>query len=74
MRRKGRSTRTVDPAQMAYEPRPEATLEGERAALAAAYRFILDCHIKEEGGCGAAHNDAKGGSTNDSSAKIKSSP
>jgi hypothetical protein len=30
-----------------YTPRPDATPEGERSALAAAYRFILDRHDKK---------------------------
>jgi hypothetical protein len=34
-------------ARIIYTPR-EATLEGELNALAAAYRFILDCHAKKK--------------------------
>lgn len=30
-----------------YTPRPDATPEGEVAALASVYRFIIDCREKE---------------------------
>jgi hypothetical protein len=31
-----------------YVPRPDATSEGEAAALRAVYRFLLDRHAKKE--------------------------
>jgi hypothetical protein len=33
-----------------YTPRPDATPAGEVSAIAVAYRFILDCQAKKEGG------------------------
>ena len=59
--------------RITYVSRPDATQEGELNALAAAYRFILDCHVKKVGGPGTVPDDAKGGSTNDSSAEVKCS-
>ncbi len=35
-------------ARISYAPRPDATPKGELNALAAVYRFILDCHAKKE--------------------------
>lgn len=34
--------------RVTYHPRPDATPEGERVALACVYRFIIDCHAKKE--------------------------
>jgi hypothetical protein len=31
-----------------YAPRPDATPEAELSALAAVYRFVLDCRAKKE--------------------------
>jgi hypothetical protein len=31
-----------------YVPHPDATQEGELNALAAVYKFVLDCHAKKE--------------------------
>ncbi len=43
-----------------YSPRPDTTQEGELNALAAVYRFILDCRARKEGGPAlTAPNDAK---------------
>jgi len=33
--------------KIVYTPRPDTTLETEFNALAAVYRFILDCHAKK---------------------------
>jgi hypothetical protein len=46
--------------RITYTLRPDGTRESEMAALAAVYRFVLDCHAKKE----AAHasgpdNEAK---------------
>lgn len=46
-------------ASIVYRPRPDATPEGEIAALAAAYSLILDCHAKKKGTRPGAPNDAK---------------
>jgi hypothetical protein len=35
-----------DAPRLVYSPRPDATPEAERSALAAVYRFILDSHEK----------------------------
>jgi hypothetical protein len=35
--------------RITYTPRSDATPESELSALAAVYRFILDCHAKKEG-------------------------
>ena len=46
-------------ASVVYTPR-EATPEAELDALAAVYRFILDCRAKQEGGLATAPTYAKG--------------
>jgi hypothetical protein len=50
----------TEASRITYSPRPDATPEGELSALKAAYRFILDCHAKKEGGPYTAPNDRKG--------------
>ena len=35
--------------RITYTPHPDATPEAELEALANIYRFVLDCHAKEEG-------------------------
>ncbi len=35
-------------AHINYVPRPDATPEAEREALAQVYRFVLDCQAKRE--------------------------
>ena len=37
-------------ARIVYHPRADTTPEGEVAALASVYRFLLDCHAKKKGG------------------------
>jgi hypothetical protein len=37
-------------SRIVYTPRLDATPEGEVAALASVYRFLLDCHAKRKGG------------------------
>lgn len=49
----------MDSTRIIYTPRPGATSEGEVAALASVYRFLLDCHAKRKGGPATAPNDAK---------------
>ena len=36
------------PAHIRYAQRPDATPEAELSALAAVYRFVLDCRAKKE--------------------------
>ena len=36
--------------RITYVPHTDATQQGELNALVAAYRFIIDCHAKKEGG------------------------
>ena len=43
---------------MTYEPRPEATPECELNALAATYRFILNCHKEKAAGTSGGEDDA----------------
>ena len=38
----------MDRVRVTYAPRPDATPEGETAALAAVYRFILDRHADKQ--------------------------
>jgi hypothetical protein len=51
---------TMSRASLTYIPRPDATPERELDALAAVYRFILDCRVKKEAARPAAPNGAKG--------------
>jgi hypothetical protein len=44
----------VSDAPVTYVPRPDATPKDELSALAAVYRFLLDCHAKK----GVATNEA----------------
>jgi len=37
----------VNSPRFTYTSRPDATPEAELSALAAVYRFILDCHAKK---------------------------
>jgi hypothetical protein len=37
----------VSDVPVTYVPRPDATPKDELSALAAAYRFVLDCHAKK---------------------------
>lgn len=46
--------------RITYSARPDATPEAELDALAAVYRFILDCRVKKEAAQPAALNEAKG--------------
>lgn len=54
----------ADPA-IAYAPRQDATPESEVAALASAYRFVLDLQKEKEGSRPGAP-DAEKGSKHDS--------
>jgi hypothetical protein len=46
-------------ARITYASRVDATPEGELAALAVVYAFILDCHVRRKGAEQSARNDAK---------------
>jgi hypothetical protein len=48
----------IDP-RISYAPRPDVTSEGEKWALAAVYKFVLDCNAKKKGGTRTAPDDAK---------------
>ncbi len=53
----------MNSSRIIYTPRPDATPETEAAALAAVYRFLLDCHPEKKGGVRrAALDDALKGS------------
>ncbi len=56
-----------------YRPRRDATAEAEHGALAAVYRFILDCQAKNKGGPPTAPDDGKKVSTH-GPAETRSSP
>lgn len=43
-----------------YSPRPDATPEGERVALAAVYRYVTDCAAKKKAGVDGAGAGTKG--------------
>jgi hypothetical protein len=45
-------------ARITFIPRPDATPKAELDALAAAYRFILDCHAKKKAAKSDRCNDA----------------
>jgi hypothetical protein len=64
-----RSTAQSSEVEITYTPRPDVTSEGELNALAAVYRFILDCRTEKKATCPGGPNRAKGGSENDSSAR-----
>jgi hypothetical protein len=51
--------------RITYIQRPDATPEAELNVLANVYRFILDCHAKQEGGPATAPTDAMKGSKHD---------
>jgi len=36
-------------ARITYTPRPDATRESELDALAAVYKFVLECHASKKG-------------------------
>jgi hypothetical protein len=48
----------VGDSRIIYIPRPDATPKAELDALAAAYRFILDCHAKKKAAKSDRCNDA----------------
>ena len=43
----------------AYVPLPDNTLEAEISTLATVYRFVLDCHTKNEAAPKSRPDDAK---------------
>ncbi len=49
-----------------YSTRPDATPETELSALAAVYRFVLDCHAKKEAAPESRPEDEKERSVHDS--------
>lgn len=49
------------PGHIIYTPRPGASPELEAAALAAAYRYILECHAKKQAIEANSGEDAAGG-------------
>jgi hypothetical protein len=50
----------VSGVRITYTSRPDATPEGERNALAAVYRFILDCHERKKPNPATRPDDAEG--------------
>ena len=44
-------------ARVIYTPRADATSESEAAALAAVYRFLLDCRAKKTSGVASTSSD-----------------
>jgi hypothetical protein len=50
------------PDRVTYTPRSDTSSELEAAALAAAYRYILDCHAKKKAAeDGGGEDDVEGG-------------
>jgi hypothetical protein len=50
----------MNSAHISYTQRSsDATPEGEVAALANVYRFLLDCHERKEATCPGSPDDAK---------------
>lgn len=51
-----------------YAPRPDATPDSEATALASIYRYVLDCHEKQNAASvtSTGGDDTKEGSLNDS--------
>jgi hypothetical protein len=47
------------PAHIRYAQRPDATPEAELSALAAVYRFVLDCRAKKEAAPESRPDDAR---------------
>jgi hypothetical protein len=43
-----------------YAPRLDTTPEAEVSALAAVYKFVINCHVQKKGGPETAPIDAKG--------------
>ncbi len=60
--------------RITYRARDEAIPEGELNALAAVYKFVLDCHAQKEGGATTAPADAMKGSKHDRATSIISKP
>ena len=56
--------------RIVYTPRPDATPEAERSALASVYRFVLDHQGREKGGRGTAPDDATKGAKHDRATNI----
>ena len=48
--------------RIVYTPRPDATPVAEPSALAAVYKFVLDCRAQKKGGPATAPDSAKKGS------------
>jgi hypothetical protein len=46
-------------SRVIYTPRPDATPEAEVSALAAVYKFVLDCHAKKEAAPESRPDDAR---------------
>jgi hypothetical protein len=51
----------VNSPRFTYTSRPDATPEAELSALAAVYRFILDCHAKKMAAEPAPEPDGRDG-------------
>jgi hypothetical protein len=51
---------------ISYIERPDATPEAQHSALAAVYRFALDCYAKKKAAPESRPDDEKGRSSNDS--------
>jgi hypothetical protein len=58
----GVSRGTVSNPRIVYRPHPDSTPETELSALAAVYKFVLDCRAQKKGGPATAPDSAKKGS------------
>ncbi len=53
-----------------YAPRPDTTPETELSSLANVYKFVLDCHAKEEDTRPGAPNDGTKSKENSANERI----
>ena len=52
--------RSVSNTRLTYTPRAGATPEGERTALVAIYKFVLEAHARKKAAAPSGQDDAKG--------------
>ncbi len=50
----------MDSVRITYQPRSDATLEGELAALVAVYKFVREAHARKKAAAPSGQDDAKG--------------
>ena len=50
----------MDSVRVTYQPRSDATPDGELTALVAVYRFVLEAHARKKAAAPSGQDDAKG--------------